>query len=128
MRNISNPTTCIDISFRRGDTFNFNFVRKTNEKPPQVIMERLSNVFFTVKENYNDSDFVMQKRLDDDTISFDSNTGIYSVLISPEDTNDLYVNSIYVYDIEFVTENNKLTRIVGELVLKPEVTFAINEV
>lgn len=111
--------------FVRGDTFEFKFQRKTKDK--QVITEKPDKMYFTVKNNDTENDYIFQKSLGDNTISYDEETYYYYVTIDPEDTNNLDYGTYY-YDIEIITNNKVKTISIGTLSITSEITFSSNEV
>lgn len=111
------------IGIVRGDTKVLKFQRKNDDG---VITEKASEVYFTVKENSNKSDYILQKKLDDG-IDFSTEDYYYRITISPEDTNKIYYGT-YKYDIEVKEEEYTKTIDIGDFIVKEEVTFAENEV
>ena len=105
------------ISFKRGDTYAFKFQRLDAED--NVIEIVSQNMWFTVKKNYNTTDKILQKTLEDGIV-FDENF-YYHVLINSVDTRDLKYGD-YVYDIQ--VENNGVvsTIAIGQFTLEQEVT------
>lgn len=85
----------------------------------------ITEIFFTVKKQYEDKRYLFQKRLSNGTIIKDE-AGNYIFTIEAEDTDNLDVDE-YVFDIELVGEGLKQTT-VGKLVLTNEVTRRCNEV
>ena len=83
-------------------------------------------MWFSVKNSTLTDHLIIQKSLEDGTITF-TNDGYYHIIINPEDTNNLKYKD-YVFDIEIINNGDKLTLKVGDFILKDEVTFAINEV
>lgn len=112
--------------FTRGDTFDFKFQRR-NKTTKEIITEKPDKMYFTVKENDKTNDVIFQKRLDNNTISYDEETYYYSITIEPEDTNDIDYGTYY-YDIEIITGKKVKTIAKGTLSIDSEITFAINEV
>lgn len=112
------------MNMTRGDTYEFKFQRKNQNK--KVITEKPDKMFFTVKENYYLKDFLFQKRLEDNSITYDEETNYYMLTINPEDTNDLSYKD-YVYDIEIIDGDKVKTIAKGKLKITEEVTFAENE-
>lgn len=109
------------IEFARGDTFQKGFMLKQNGA---IVTDTFSEIYFTVKENYQDADYVFQKKMSTDGIVDDGN-GHYTLYIEPSDTNGLAFGE-YDFDFEFVDEGYKKT-FYGKLILSPEVTHIGNE-
>lgn len=113
------------MRFIRGDTFEFKFQRKTKDK--QVITEKPDKMYFTVKKNDKENDYIFQKRLDNNTISYDETTNYYTITIDSSDTDNLDYGTYY-YDIEIITNNKVKTISIGTLSITSEITFSSNEV
>ena len=111
------------IDIVRGDTKILKFQRKNDEG---VITDKAKELYFTVKETTNKSDYILQKKLDDG-IEFDTSDHYYRITISPEDTNNLYYGT-YKYDIEVKEDEYTKTIELGDFIIKEEVTFVGNEV
>ena len=114
------------IEFIRGDTYSFRFQRRLQND--EVITERPDQVFFSVKEYYEDEECVFQKRLSNSTIVYDETDHYYYITIESEDTCDLEMESSYYFDIVIVKDNDVKTIAVGKMRLLKEVTFKENEV
>lgn len=106
----------------RGDTFKFKFRRI--DAQGAIIKNIAPNLFFTVKRNAGDKNYIFQKTLQDG-ISFDEDW-YYHVTVEPEDTNNMKFGD-YVYDIEVIAGEYKQTISKGVLSIDTEVTWAINE-
>lgn len=113
------------MNITRGDTVEIRFKRTTADG--QVITEKPDKMYFTVKESYYIKDLLFQKKLEDDSITYDEQTNYYMLTINPEDTNDLSYKE-YVYDIEIIDGDKVKTIAKGTLKITEEVTFAENEV
>lgn len=105
-----------NIDFTRGDTYAFKFRRLNADGEP--IKEKTQNIWFTVKEDYETDDIVIQKTLDDATFDLD---GYYHFIISSKDTRDLRYGE-FVYDIQ--VENSGIVQTIakGRFILESEVT------
>lgn len=86
------------IALRRTDSRVLAFQRKSGGN---VILDKAEEVFFTVKEHYRDTEHVLQKKLSDGGIVFDSETGWYQIPISAEDTKDLDFKTYY-FDVKAI--------------------------
>lgn len=107
------------MNFTRGDTFKFKFQRLSANG--EVITTIAEKMWFTVKENHNTNDKILQKTLVDGGITFTTD-GYYHVTIDPKDTKNLFYRS-YVYDIQ--VENNGVVQTIskGNVTIAEEVTF-----
>lgn len=114
-----------NIVFRRGDTFKFKYALK-DFLTKEIITKSVDKMWFSVKNSTLTDHIIIQKSLEDGTITF-TDDGYYHIIINPEDTNNLKYKD-YVFDIEIINNGDKLTLKVGDFTLKDEVTFAINEV
>lgn len=110
------------MQFYRGDNFKFKFQRKNRNN--EVITTLPKKLYFTIKNNNYEKDFLIQKTLENGIIKDEEN--YYHVEILPEDTNDLKYKE-YVYDLEVITDTYKKTIASGTLLLKEETTFVVNE-
>lgn len=110
------------MQFYRGDNFKFKFQRKNSND--EAITTLPKKLYFTVKNNNYETDFLIQKTLENGIIKDEDN--YYHVEILPEDTNNLKYKE-YVYDIEVITDTYKKTIASGTLLLKKETTFVENE-
>jgi hypothetical protein len=106
----------------RGDTGKFKFQRLDSEGSP--ITTQADELYFTVKVNSRNKQFVFQKTLEDMTFDED---GTYHFTIEPTDTDDLNFGT-YVYDIEVKQAGVVSTIAMGDFILLDEVTYAENEV
>lgn len=83
-------------------------------------------IYFTVKRDYSEKNYVFQKRLTNGTIEKTGN-GEYKFIIEANDTDNLRVGK-YVFDIELIYGNEIKQTSIGVLELTNEVTLAVNEV
>lgn len=109
------------IEFARGDTYQKGFLLKQNGA---IVTDTFTDIYFTVKGNYEETDYVFQKKMSAGGISDDGN-GHYTLYIEPSDTNGLSFGE-YDCDFEFVGEGYKKT-FAGVLKLTKEVTHQANE-
>ena len=112
----------MNIELIRGDTLDLKFQRKLINN--EVITSVPDEMYFTVKNNYNEEDYLIQKRLGE-SITYNEEDNYYYFTIEPEDTDGLEYSS-YVYDIEIVKDGKVKTILKGKLKIKQEVTFASN--
>lgn len=112
------------MEITRGDNKTFKFQRKS--KDGSVITTIPTEIYFTVKKDYSYTDFLIQKRLSNGGITFNTEDNFYRFEFTPEDTNELSFGE-YVYDIE-KTENGKvLTISKGKLIITEESTHSTNK-
>lgn len=111
------------LKFARGDSYEKGFVLR-NKSTKQPILTEFNEVYFTVKNHYDDDEYCFQKRMSDGNIVYDGQ-GHYTLFIYPEDTDGMAIGK-YDCDIEFVKEYYKRT-FAGELELTKEVTHVSNE-
>ena len=109
------------IEFARGDTYQKGFVLKANGA---TVTDTFDEIYFTVKTNYKETEYVFQKTMENSGI-VDDGDGHYTLYIYPTDTNGLSFGD-YDCDFEFVATGYKKT-FYGKLTLTPEVTHASNE-
>ena len=112
----------MNIELIRGDTLDLKFQRKLINN--EVITSVPDEMYFTVKNNYSEDDYLIQKRLGE-SITYNEEDHYYYFTIESVDTDNLGYNS-YVYDIEIVKDGKVKTILKGKLKIKQEVTFAIN--
>jgi hypothetical protein len=112
------------IMFARGDSYEKGF--KLQQKSGTPILTVFDEVFFTVKKDFKDRNYVFQKRMSDGGIVNDGN-GHFTLSILPNDTNGLSFGE-YDCDLEFVVGENEFKRTYeGKLTLLPETTHQNNE-
>ena len=86
------------ISMPRGDIRPIHFdVKDPTGEPTEIVFDE---IYFTVKKNYNNTDYLFQKRLSNGTIEADIDGG-YNLVIEAADTDKLAYGG-YVFDIELV--------------------------
>ena len=89
-----------------------------------------TEIYFTVKRKYSDSDYCFQKRLSTGGITKIS-TGNYQIKIMPEDTDGLTINTqnfpYYDADIQVQYNDEVKSTICVQFVLTKEVTSRENE-
>ena len=109
------------IEYPRGDSIQKGVqLTRDGEHAP----ETFEDVFFTVKKDCNDYDYVFQKRMSTGGIISDGD-GHFTLFIDPEDTNDLPYGD-YDCDFEFARAGYKRT-FCGRFRLMKEVTHYYNE-
>ncbi len=112
-----------DFEFPRGDTCPITFELIDSNK--QII--QLSNsgeIYFTMKKNYNTTNYILQKRYSLGEITHTDNK--YSLMLHSGDTAKLNYGS-YVYDICVKSGDLTITVCKGQITLTNEATFISNE-
>ena len=113
----------MEIKMARGDLERRNIILK--DSSGSTYQTTPDEIYFTVKKNANDHDFLFQKKLSDGTISL-VETWKYQFSINPEDTDNLNFGS-YDFDIEVVKDGEVKKTFCGTLTLAKEVTHHYNE-
>ncbi len=115
-----------NLSLVRGDTGKFK-INLIDEEENQIVLGNGDQIYFTVKENFELDDFVLQKKIGDGITLGDDNC--YHLLLNPEDTDNLKFKD-YVYDIAVVIGSEvkqKATVKRGTFKIDYEATHAGNE-
>ena len=122
----------VKFIFFIGDTYTRDMVIKKYSAT-------IDEMYFTVKKDNKDRDFVLQKTLNDGiTLTDVKYEGLkiiertYNLLIQPSDTDNLIPNKEYSFDIEIITtaqDNSQIkkTIVTGTLVLTDATTKYYNE-
>lgn len=113
----------MDLEFVRGDTKPLKFQIKDNNGNI-LKMDLDDELIFTIKKNYNTKKIILQKKISDGSIHYDS--GYYFITLTHEDTANLKY-STYVYDIQLMSGEIVVTLILGTITLTEEVTHIENE-
>lgn len=113
-----------EIKMVRGDTLRFKFQRTLLDGT--LIKEKVDEMYITFKKRMTSQEFSFQKRLSDNTIKFDEETGYYHIVIEPKDTESLRFGE-YVFDVEITKDEFVKTIMKGILILEEEVTWASNK-
>lgn len=111
----------VDIIFTRRDTYKFTF--KRIDANGDVIPVSATEMWFTVKDDYNTKTIRIQKKLSTSEIVYDDSDHSYHVTIQPGDTADFVYGNKYVCDIQVQQGNIIKTIMKGTLEVTPEVTF-----
>ena len=113
---IENETLIENFRLIRGDTFSFDMVISDLEDP-------IDDIFFTVKENKDDLDYIIQKTLSNEEIQLVENfTDRFNVKLNPQDTKDLEPGK-YFYDLEVRVGNDIYTILMGTINIKMDITL-----
>lgn len=122
----------VKFNFYIGDTYTRDFIITGYSSD-------IDEIFFTVKKNVDDKNYVLQKTLNngitlvDVTYDTDGTTILsrtYNLLINAEDTETFTPESEYVFDIEIVTDETpdlKKTIMTGTIELTNSATRNYNE-
>ena len=110
------------ISMARGDLYTFTFGVDVDGVEQTTVCDY---AYFSVKKRYTDRDVIFQKKLSDGSILFDG-AGTYTVMILPEDTEDLEFG-VYEFDVEVVKTDSYKRTFTGTLELTREITHRNNE-
>lgn len=123
--------TGVTLEFFIGDSYERNFTIKQYS-------DAIDEIYFTIKNNDADKNYVLQKRLDDGITIVEDTTidGIrvrtYNLFVDATDTENLKTDTEYPFDIQIVTEkeetNLKRTIIKGVVTLNEATTRVWNEV
>lgn len=85
------------IRIRRSESTVLKFQRK--QADDTVILTTPDDLWFAVKKYPNDTHYVLQKKLSNSGIAFDSETGWYRIELTPADTDPLDFG-IYYCDLK----------------------------
>lgn len=89
---------------------------------------KIEKLYFTVKENANSSNVILQKKIGDG-IEYSEEIKKYVLKFEPGDTDKLEMNKIYGFDFEVVAEKKKLKKtFTGQFHLTNEYTHTKDEV
>lgn len=111
------------ITMPRGDIRKVQFI-VTNDGSPYDV--EFDDIYFTVKQAFNKTEYLFQKRKSRDEI-LELGDGAFQFVIDPSDTDGLKIAS-YVCDIEVVSLENEIKQtFTGTLKLTDEATHAANE-
>ena len=107
------------MEFTRGDTKKYKFQRIDKDK--NVIETKSQKMWFTVKDNVYTDKILIEKTLENGTITFDDEF-YYHILLNHDDTKDLSYRK-YVCDIQVENEGVVTTIYKDDFILTEEVTF-----
>lgn len=116
------------MEFYRGRTYSRDFTIIGWSK-------EIDQLYFTVKSNVEDKDYILQKSLNDGITLVDKTTdddgnvlsATYNLLIDATDTDDLDINKNFEFDIAIISGNIKETAITGTIKLNGTSTMTQNE-
>ena len=113
----------MEISFARGDSLIKGFQLR-NESTKEPITQEFDNIYFTMKRNYFNNAFVLQKTLTNGGIVADGN-GHYTLTLLPNDTASLPFGT-YDFDIE-LDRGDFVKTFNGTITLTKESTHVANK-
>ena len=111
-----------DFNFPRGDTCPISFDLTDNEGNELNLAE--SEIYFTVKKNYQTKNYIIQKTYSHGDITIDGTT--VSFCLTHTDTANLSYGN-YVYDIQIKSGDLVKTLCIGTITLTNEATWINNE-
>ena len=122
-----------NLAINKGNSVRFK-VQFIDQRNNIIILDENAMVYFTVKENYSNDDYVFQKTLLDG-IDFSEEDNCYIVEIEIDDTENLEYKD-YVYDISFTrneglgsaNEKEKTTALIGNFTIGHGASFEQNEI
>lgn len=122
-----------NLSINKGNSYNI-FVQFVNEKNEILIFEDNSTLYFTLKDNFNNTNYILQKT-SLNGITYNEEKEGYDIRFNCEDTEDLDYKD-YAYDITVVrntglasaNKKDKTTILKGYLKIEEVTTFEVNEV
>ena len=109
----------------RGDTKSVGFEITDEEGKPLELTEG-DEIYFTLKNNYNTKDYVLQKKYTDFTLRYDIETSEATITLEHDDTCDLAYGT-YVYDVKVKIADYWETVFLGEITLNEHSTWKNNE-
>lgn len=114
----------IDITIPKCDYLGIPFIYKINGK--QNKLKENDIIYFSVKENLSDKDYIIQKTLNNG-IEYKEQENKYYITFNYDDTKNLAIGSTYIYDLTIYYNKNKpVQKIYGNIKIGPKVT--LNEV
>ena len=111
-----------DFEFPRGDTCPLSFDITDNEGNPLDLTS--TEIYFTLKNNYNTSTALLQKKKSTGGITVDENK--CSLVLTHDDTAEMSYGK-YVYDIQIKSSTYVKTLALGQITLTNESTHKANE-
>lgn len=111
-----------DFEFPRGDTCPVSF-EVTDSKGNELDLST-SEIYFTLKKNYNTQNYILQKKKSNSGITVDGKKG--SLVLTHNDTAELNYGN-YVYDIQIKSGDYVKTLAMGTITLTNESTWKANE-
>lgn len=106
-----------NITMVRGDTLALGI--ELYDDDGELLTDDLTGAYFSCKADSDDEEYVFQKSLSDGISK--RSTGVYSVRVAPEDTEDLEAG-VYYYDLEIQISSDVYTPIKGKLTLETDIT------
>lgn len=115
----------MDLEFIRGDTQILKLQIKDQDENVLKLVED-DELYFTVKQNANSEDVLLQKTLKNGGIVLKEDN-FYYITLKSEDTSNLNYGT-YTYDIEVKSNDFVKTLILATITLTEEVTWKGDEV
>lgn len=112
----------IDFEFPRGDTCPISF--DITDSEGNELDLSTSEIYFTMKNNYNTTSYIVQKKKSLGGITVNGKQG--SLVLTHDDTAELNYGK-YVYDIQIKSGTYVKTLAIGQITLTNESTFKSNE-
>ena len=111
-----------DFEFPRGDTCPISF--DITDSEGNELDLSTSEIYFTMKNNYNTANYIVQKKKSLGGITVNGKQG--SLVLTHDDTAELNYGK-YVYDIQIKSGTYVKTLAIGQITLTNESTFKSNE-
>lgn len=101
----------VNLSLYKGQTYQRNFIISDFDLP-------ITQIYFTVKENIEDKNIVLQKKIGSGITLMDYTGGVYTYLLELDsnDTEELK-SAKYGYDITLKSNDIKVPIIMGEFII-----------
>ena len=80
---------------------NFSFTRRNNKN--EIITTTPQEIIFSVKENFDDENYLIQKTMTKGEISMNPTTGVWVIRLVPNDTAKLGFGNYYC-DVKIINE------------------------
>ena len=113
---LENETLFENFRLIRGDSFSFDMVVSDLE-------DSIDDIFFTIKEEKDDLNYLIQKSLSNGDIQLVENfDNRFNIKLNAQDTQDWQPKQYY-YDLEIRTENDVYTILMGIIDIKMDVTL-----
>lgn len=104
----------VNLTIVRGDSATIGIQFNGLETEPD-------SIYFSVKRNYSDTEYKLQKTLGDGIEKDESGEMKYKIKMTPEDTSGM-AGGEYVYDVELTIGDTRVTPVIGNLIITPDVT------
>lgn len=115
----------VDFEFPRGDTAPLSW-RLTDAQKELIKIVNTTEIYFTMKKNYNTQNVIVQKKRSTGDIYFDEDSSTCLTFLKHLDTATLSYGK-YVYDIQINDSGYISTLARGQVTLTNEATHLANE-